>query len=150
MKLVKLFSTQSKINMVIDYIQILILVISSISFANCFIVFLTWNIVKSEINYSNEKISILIPARNEESKIIKCISKCLNQSETIEEIIVYDDNSDDNTFSIVKELQFFIEKYKLNNYLFTNLETGFKDGATHQNTYLLSDHAAVSATLVIK
>lgn len=104
MKLVKLFSTQSKINMVIDYIQILILVISSISFANCFIVFLTWNIVKSEINYSNEKISILIPARNEESKIIKCISKCLNQSERIEEIIVYDDNSDDNTFSIVKEL----------------------------------------------
>ena len=104
MKLVKLFSTQSKINMVIDYIQILILVISSISFANCFIVFLTWNIVKSEINYSNEKISILIPARNEESKIIKCISKCLNQSERIEEIIVYDDNSDDNTFSIVKKL----------------------------------------------
>ena len=47
--------------MVIDYIQILILVISSISFVNCFIVFLTWNIVKSETNYSDEKISILIP-----------------------------------------------------------------------------------------
>ncbi len=90
--------------MVIDYIQILILVISSISFVNCFIVFLTWNIVKSETNYSDEKISILIPARNEESKIIKCISKCLNQSERIKEIIVYDDNSEDNTFNVVKEL----------------------------------------------
>ncbi|MBM32415.1 MAG: hypothetical protein CL764_06125, partial [Chloroflexi bacterium] len=90
--------------MIIDYIQILILVISSISFVNCFLVFWTWNIVKSENNDTNEKISILIPARNEESKIIKCISKCLNQSERIEEIIIYDDNSDDNTYSVVKAL----------------------------------------------
>jgi chlorobactene glucosyltransferase len=49
-------------------------------------------------------ISILIPARNEEINIEKCIKAFLKQDYPNLEILVLDDNSNDNTYSIVKKL----------------------------------------------
>ncbi len=46
-------------------------------------------------------VSILIPARNEEKNISNIISDCLNQTYLNKEIIVLDDNSTDNTKSIL-------------------------------------------------
>jgi chlorobactene glucosyltransferase len=49
-------------------------------------------------------VSILIPARNEEKNIEKCIKAFLKQDYPNLEIIVLDDNSSDNTYSIVKKI----------------------------------------------
>lgn len=48
------------------------------------------------------KISVLIPARNEEDNISKCLDSILKQNHKNLEIIVYDDNSTDNTPLILK------------------------------------------------
>ncbi len=50
------------------------------------------------------KISIIIPAKNEENNIIKCLDGLIDQDYPVElyEIVVIDDNSDDNTYNIVK------------------------------------------------
>lgn len=52
----------------------------------------------------NERVSVLIPARNEESNIRTLLNDLLKQQYKDIEIIVYDDQSDDNTTAIVKEL----------------------------------------------
>jgi chlorobactene glucosyltransferase len=50
----------------------------------------------------NKKVSVLIPARNEENNIIDCIQSVLNNN-NITEILIYDDHSTDNTAQLVKE-----------------------------------------------
>lgn len=50
------------------------------------------------------RISVLIPARNEEENISKCVSSLLNQDYPDFELIVLDDNSTDNTWEILQEL----------------------------------------------
>jgi len=50
-------------------------------------------------------ISVLIPARNEEENIKKCVDSFINQDYENLEIIVFDDNSNDLTLSILKELK---------------------------------------------
>lgn len=52
----------------------------------------------------NPLISILIPARNEEENIKRCLISLTKQDYTNIEILVLDDNSTDNTSKIVKEL----------------------------------------------
>ena len=49
-------------------------------------------------------VSILIPARNEEINIEKCIKSFIKQDYPNLEIIVLDDNSTDNTHAIVKKI----------------------------------------------
>lgn len=49
-------------------------------------------------------VSVLIPARNEEDNIEKCINSFLNQTYKNYEILVLDDNSTDNTYKIVETL----------------------------------------------
>jgi cellulose synthase/poly-beta-1,6-N-acetylglucosamine synthase-like glycosyltransferase len=57
-------------------------------------------------NNSSVKISVIIPARNEEQCIQDCISSILNQDypSQLFEIIVVDDNSTDKTNQIVKDI----------------------------------------------
>jgi len=50
------------------------------------------------------KVSILIPARNEELTINSCIESLLDQDYGNFEILVLDDESTDNTLSILNEL----------------------------------------------
>lgn len=50
---------------------------------------------------SRSKISILIPARNEENNIGNCLESCINQDYKNLEIIVLDDHSEDRTAQVV-------------------------------------------------
>ena len=51
----------------------------------------------------DQKISILISNYNKEKYIDECISSCLNQNHNDLEIIVYDNNSKDNSINIIKK-----------------------------------------------
>lgn len=57
----------------------------------------------SNINV-NKKISVIIPLFNNESLIKRCLSSILSQSYKDLEVIVIDDNSTDNSYSIVEEI----------------------------------------------
>jgi len=59
--------------------------------------FLKKNVVKD----SSELVSVLIPARNEERCIEKCIRNVMMQTYSNLEIVIYDDSSTDGTNSIV-------------------------------------------------
>ena len=47
-------------------------------------------------------VSILIPAYNEEKSIKKCLESCFNQTRRLNEILVVNDGSTDNTLKILK------------------------------------------------
>ena len=49
-------------------------------------------------------VSILIPARNEQQNIERCLYSLLDQNYKNIEIIVLDDDSNDDTFSLVKKI----------------------------------------------
>ncbi len=56
------------------------------------------------LDTSQELVSVLIPARNEEHTIAACVRSILAQSHTNMEILILDDDSSDGTEQIVKEL----------------------------------------------
>ncbi|QQS36416.1 MAG: glycosyltransferase family 2 protein [Ignavibacteriales bacterium] len=58
-------------------------------------------------------VSVLIPARNEEDNISKCVKSILDQTYTNIEIIVLDDNSTDKTYEIASKLLPGVKNYKL-------------------------------------
>jgi chlorobactene glucosyltransferase len=53
--------------------------------------------------HGNPKVSIILPARNEEEFIEKCLDSLIEQDYTNYEIIVIDDSSDDGTDKIISE-----------------------------------------------
>ncbi|HRH99538.1 MAG TPA: glycosyltransferase [Saprospiraceae bacterium] len=69
----------------------------------------SWNKIptfSSSVAHSpHPKVSIIIPARNEEDHILNCVRSCLNQTYPSEliEIIVIDDQSEDNTYSLLED-----------------------------------------------
>ena len=77
-----------------------------------FLVLITWSISKSpklewSARYrikSKPKISIIVPARNEEKIISKCLQSLLSQDYDNYEVIAIDDSSTDKTLSIISEL----------------------------------------------
>ena len=80
------------------------------------------NIKKPETMLKNivtiEKISILIPIRNNEETIARCLQSILDQVCLPHEIIVIDDNSTDKGPEIVKEISFnnpFIRYFRIEN-----------------------------------
>lgn len=75
-------------------------IVNNIVFKNTANYKLPENIVKSP-----PLVSILIPARNEELNIKKCIMSLLKQDYPNIEILVLDDNSSDNTPIIVKQIE---------------------------------------------
>lgn len=62
---------------------------------------------KKVSEYKNVKnlpfVSILVPARNEESNIKKCVESLIKQNYPRFELIVLDDNSTDNTLKVLKK-----------------------------------------------
>jgi chlorobactene glucosyltransferase len=54
-------------------------------------------------NLSSERVSILIPARDEERNIAGCLDAALAQGACVGEVLVYDDHSRDETARIVGE-----------------------------------------------
>jgi chlorobactene glucosyltransferase len=77
-----------------------------------FLVLITWSISKSpKLDWSaryrvksKPKVSIVVPARNEEETISKCLQSLLSQNYDNYEIIAIDDSSTDKTLSIISEL----------------------------------------------
>jgi chlorobactene glucosyltransferase len=57
----------------------------------------------------NDRVSIIIPARNEEKYIAKCIDSLLKQDYTNFEIIVINDSSDDGTWNVIGK---YADNYK--------------------------------------
>src|SRR5215831_18166246 len=55
-------------------------------------------------NISKPKVSIILPARNEEDFIEKCLTSLLDQDYENYEIIAIDDRSDDRTGEIIKKM----------------------------------------------
>lgn len=53
--------------------------------------------------HNNPKVSVILPARNEENFIKKCLDSLLSQDYTNYEIIAIDDSSDDSTGQIIEE-----------------------------------------------
>ncbi len=64
----------------------------------------------------NKKVTVVIPTRNEEDYISKCLDSFLNQSYPKEyyEVFVCDGGSKDNTVNIIKEYE---QKYKMFKYI---------------------------------
>jgi chlorobactene glucosyltransferase len=56
-------------------------------------------------NISLPFVSIIVPARNEEKNIERCLSSLLDQDYPSFEIIAIDDNSTDNTLQIMKKIE---------------------------------------------
>ncbi|HJT09383.1 MAG TPA: glycosyltransferase [Candidatus Nitrosotalea sp.] len=54
--------------------------------------------------HGNPKVSIILPARNEEDFIPKCLNSLIDQDYTNYEIITIDDRSDDRTAEIIKKI----------------------------------------------
>ena len=79
-------------------IDILLIIISVFIFYSFFIslVNVFWKEKKIN-NLENYKISVLIPARNEEKNISKCVKSILKSKSCFLEILIYNDHSDDNT-----------------------------------------------------
>ena len=72
------------------------------------IIFKTSDEKKKTENY-NKKISIIIPAYNEETVIAQSIKSLLNQSYPNKEIIVVDDGSKDKTYKIANQFTIYPE-----------------------------------------
>ncbi|MDR1786312.1 MAG: glycosyltransferase family 2 protein [Spirochaetaceae bacterium] len=51
------------------------------------------------------RVSVLVPARNEEDNIRNCLDSLLNQTYRNYEILVLNDNSEDNTLAILREYE---------------------------------------------
>ncbi len=61
----------------------------------------------------NNQISVLIPARNEEENIRLLLTDLIKINDNILEIIVFDDQSTDNTFRVVKQISKIDQRIKL-------------------------------------
>jgi chlorobactene glucosyltransferase len=62
-----------------------------------------WPKIKTSHLTRVRAVSVLVPARNEESNIAACLDSIVNQGETVAEILVYDDHSTDATARIIGE-----------------------------------------------
>lgn len=82
-------------------IIILLISLSVFSFISIYNLF-TAPVLNSKNKSSEPRglVSVLIPARNEEKNIVKCIEGIINQDYQNTEIIILDDNSTDNTYNL--------------------------------------------------
>jgi glycosyltransferase involved in cell wall biosynthesis len=64
---------------------------------------LAWPKIKPARHTRERAVSVLIPARDEESNIAACLDSVLKQGETVLEILVYDDHSADATPRIIRQ-----------------------------------------------
>ncbi len=87
----------------LDYLTFFVFAFFIMRFLVSFVNFI-YNPLKSYVKGAyNYKISVLIPARNEEKNLPKILDDLLNQTYQNFEIIVYDDNSIDETRNIIKK-----------------------------------------------
>jgi cellulose synthase/poly-beta-1,6-N-acetylglucosamine synthase-like glycosyltransferase len=65
--------------------------------------FTPWIDKFEKVNHNNPKVSIILPARNEEEFLGKCLDTLIDQDYPNYEIIVIDDSSEDSTGNIISE-----------------------------------------------
>jgi glycosyltransferase involved in cell wall biosynthesis len=65
--------------------------------------FTPWIDKFEQIKHNNPKVSIILPARNEEEFLAKCLDTLIDQDYPNYEIIVIDDSSEDSTGKIISE-----------------------------------------------
>ena len=75
--------------------------------------FITQPILKNSSKNHSNKVSILIPARNEEKNILNLLESIKKQQYENLEVIVLDDNSEDHTYSLVKNFANENEQFKI-------------------------------------
>ena len=86
-----------------NFLSLVIFCFLIIIMINTLLNFLYWN--KTKIKKLNvEQLTILIPARNEEKNIRRCIESIDLSNNHIKEIVVLDDNSEDQTWNILEEI----------------------------------------------
>ena len=74
------------------------------------------NIIHDKILFNQPFVSVIVPARNEEDNIEKCLLSVLMQDYSNFEVVTVDDNSEDRTLEIMKSIrskQEFSEKLKV-------------------------------------
>jgi chlorobactene glucosyltransferase len=99
-----------------DLVSILvtILIVFNTGVMSCWI-YLTFSIVQSFRNSPRlkfdpehfgpeQRVSIIIPARNEEQYISRCLKSLLSQKHVTYEVIAVNDSSTDNTLNIMRNL----------------------------------------------
>lgn len=64
---------------------------------------LLWPVVPPRSGRANTRVSVLIPARNEELSLGPCIESVIEQGEIVAEVLVYNDHSIDETSVIVSQ-----------------------------------------------
>src|SRR5690606_15879275 len=64
---------------------------------------LVWPAARGGRDLRDVRVSVLIPARNEESRIARCLDTVLAQGDVVGEVLVYNDHSTDSTGCIVEE-----------------------------------------------
>jgi glycosyltransferase involved in cell wall biosynthesis len=84
-------------------ISILLLLTSLIFFAFVLLNIAGWSKVGESGENPAGQVSVLIPARNEESNLAACLNAVLGQGRTVAEVLVYDDHSTDGTRRIINE-----------------------------------------------
>ena len=57
------------------------------------------------LNNTNPSIAVIIPTYNREITIVQCINSALSQSYPVDEIIIVDDNSSDDTIQILNRFK---------------------------------------------
>jgi len=63
---------------------------------------LAWPTAKPAIGRPAANVSVLIPARNEARQIATCLDSVISQGDSVGEILVYDDGSEDETAQLVR------------------------------------------------
>jgi chlorobactene glucosyltransferase len=75
-----------------------------ISFVFLFIAICNWafwpKVKEASVQY-NDLVTVLIPARNEENNLPKCLDSVLSQGAVVAEVLIYDDHSTDKTSQII-------------------------------------------------
>ena len=78
--------------------------------------FWLWVYSKKPRNFDGEKVSVCVPARNEEKNIENCVRSLMEQSYKNYEVLVLNDNSEDRTGEILQSLsQEFPDKLRVFN-----------------------------------
>ena len=113
------------------------IILTGLQFLVALINLITRNWLTDTMTESSKLVSVLIPARNEENNISNILNDLLKQYYKDIEVIVCNDQSEDNTESIVKEFAARDGRIKLIN------SAGPAEGWTGKNyaCYLLSKQA---------
>jgi len=84
--------------MLITILLVINLLIFGVTLANVAL----WPRLRRATGNRPGEVSVLIPARNEESNLPSCLDAVLNQGETVLEILVYNDHSTDDSANVIK------------------------------------------------